>query len=83
MAKDRSSSTSALGNAGAAVAERSPVADTKGSINLRIEANTRQLIDDAASILGKERGDKLVAALVDIERLEDVLALRPLLQSAG
>jgi 2-methylcitrate dehydratase PrpD len=39
--------------------------------------------DLVAPILGKERGDKLVAALVDIERLDDVLALRPLLQSAG
>jgi uncharacterized protein (DUF1778 family) len=37
------------------VAERSLTADTKTSINLRIEANTRQLIDDAAAILGKTR----------------------------
>lgn len=37
------------------VAERSSAADTKGSINLRIEAGTRQLIDDAAAILGKTR----------------------------
>lgn len=31
------------------------MADTKGSINLRIETHTRQLIDDAAAILGKTR----------------------------
>lgn len=60
MAKNRSSSTEAFGNAGAAVAERSSVADTKGSINLRIEANTRQLIDDAAAILGKTRTEFMI-----------------------
>ena len=60
MAKNRSSSMEAFGNAGAAVAERSSVADTKGSINLRIEANTRQLIDDAAAILGKTRTEFMI-----------------------
>lgn len=43
-----------LGNA--AVAER----DTKGSINLRIETQTRRLIDDAAAILGKTRTEFMV-----------------------
>ena len=42
------------------VAERSSAADTKGSINLRIEANTRQLIDDAAAVLGKTRTEFMV-----------------------
>lgn len=32
----------------------------KGSINLRIEANTRRLIDDAAAILGKTRTEFMV-----------------------
>ncbi|WP_187970544.1 DUF1778 domain-containing protein [Mesorhizobium sp. NIBR3] len=41
-----------------AVAERST--ETKGSINLRIEANTRQLIDDAAAVLGKTRTEFMV-----------------------
>ncbi|MBP0652344.1 DUF1778 domain-containing protein, partial [Mycobacterium tuberculosis] len=36
------------------------VADTKGSINLRIETNTRQLIDDAAAVLGKTRTEFMV-----------------------
>ena len=40
------------------VAERST--ETKGSINLRIEANTRQLIDDAAAVLGKTRTEFMV-----------------------
>jgi uncharacterized protein (DUF1778 family) len=37
-----------------------PLAETKGSINLRIEANTRQLIDDAAAILGKTRTEFMI-----------------------
>jgi uncharacterized protein (DUF1778 family) len=36
------------------------MADTKGSINLRIEAGTRQLIDDAAAILGKTRTEFMI-----------------------
>jgi hypothetical protein len=44
MAKDRPSSPESLV---VEAAERSP-ADTKGSINLRIETHTRRLIDDAA-----------------------------------
>jgi uncharacterized protein (DUF1778 family) len=42
-----------------AVAERS-AADTKGSINLRIETHTRQLIDEAAAALGKTRTEFMV-----------------------
>lgn len=45
---------------GVAVAERSSPADTKGSINLRIETHTRQLIDDAAAILGKTRTEFMI-----------------------
>ena len=33
---------------------------TKGSINLRIETQTRQLIDDAAAVLGKTRTEFMV-----------------------
>jgi len=60
MSKDRSSSSRSLGNASTAIAERSSHADTKGSINLRIEAGTRQLIDDAAAILGKTRTEFMI-----------------------
>jgi uncharacterized protein (DUF1778 family) len=60
MAKDRPSSSEGLGNATIAVAERSSASDTKGSINLRIETNTRQLIDDAAAILGKTRTEFMI-----------------------
>lgn len=42
------------------VAERPSPTDAKGSINLRIEANTRQLIDHAAAILGKTRTEFMV-----------------------
>jgi uncharacterized protein (DUF1778 family) len=41
------------------VEERSSV-DSKGSINLRIEGSTRQLIDDAAAILGKTRTEFMI-----------------------
>lgn len=39
---------------------RSPPSDTKGTINLRIEAQTRQLIDDAAAVLGKTRTEFMI-----------------------
>ena len=39
---------------------QTPQAETKGSINLRIEAQTRQLIDDAAAVLGKTRTEFMV-----------------------
>lgn len=42
------------------VAERSFTAEAKGSINLRIEANIKQLIDDAAAILGKTRTEFMI-----------------------
>ncbi|MCW3847512.1 DUF1778 domain-containing protein [Sphingomonas sp. LB-2] len=35
-------------------------AEPKGSINLRIEARTRQLIDDAAALLGKTRTEFMI-----------------------
>jgi uncharacterized protein (DUF1778 family) len=57
MSNDRSSEGVENANA---VAEHSSVADTKGSINLRIEANTRQLIDNAAAILGKTRTEFMI-----------------------
>ena len=37
-----------------------PTAGTKGSINLRIERQTRQLIDDAAAVLGKTRTEFMI-----------------------
>ncbi|WP_329708926.1 DUF1778 domain-containing protein [Vineibacter terrae] len=60
MSKARTSSSEGHGAATAAVAERSSTVDTKGSINLRIEANTRQLIDDAAAVLGKTRTEFMI-----------------------
>lgn len=43
-----------------AAAGRLDGAATKGSINLRIEAQTRQLIDDAAAVLGKTRTEFMI-----------------------
>ena len=43
-----------------AVAERGATLDAKGSINLRIEAQTRQLIDEAAAVMGKTRTEFMI-----------------------
>jgi uncharacterized protein (DUF1778 family) len=60
MTKGRSSSSRRSGPAALALAERASAADAKGSINLRIETQTRRLIDDAAAILGKTRTEFMV-----------------------
>ena len=60
MSKGRSSSSDNPGTATVAVAERSQTAESKGSINLRIETRTRQLIDDAATVLGKTRTEFMI-----------------------
>jgi len=60
MSKARASSSDRSRGETTAVAARSSVADARGSINLRIEANTRQLIDDAAAILGKTRTEFMI-----------------------
>lgn len=60
MPKARSSSSESLRAAATEVAERSSPPETKGSINLRIEARTRQLIDEAAAILGKTRTEFMI-----------------------
>jgi uncharacterized protein (DUF1778 family) len=54
------SPTTESGAGNVAVDERSSTADVKGSINLRVEANTRRLIDDAAAILGKTRTEFMI-----------------------
>lgn len=43
-----------------ALSDRPVSGETKGTINLRIEACTRQLIDDAATVLGKTRTEFMV-----------------------
>lgn len=60
MSKRPSSSSEKPEAADAAVSERSSASDTKGSINLRIQAHTRQLIDAAAAILGKTRTEFMI-----------------------
>lgn len=39
---------------------RTSIGDVKGAINLRIEARTRQIIDDAAAVLGKTRTEFMI-----------------------
>ncbi|MFN3549086.1 MAG: DUF1778 domain-containing protein [Mesorhizobium sp.] len=74
MTKAGASSPHRSDRGAVAVAERA--SEPKGSINLRIEANTRQLIDDAAAVLGKTRTE----FMVEIARREaiDVLLDRRL-----
>lgn len=60
VSKVGSSSSERPEGAAVAVVERSSAAGTKGSINLRIEANTRQIIDHAAAILGKTRTELMI-----------------------
>jgi uncharacterized protein (DUF1778 family) len=57
MSKERARSA---GLSDVAVEERTLAADTKGSINLRIDASTRQLIDEAAAALGKTRTEFMI-----------------------
>ncbi len=56
-------------------------ADPKGSINLRIEAGTRQLIDDAAALLGKTRTEFMVESArqqaIDVLLDQRLFALEP------
>lgn len=62
-------------------AEQAPRMDTKGSINLRIEAQTRQLIDDAAAVLGKTRTEFMIdsarAQAIDVLLDQRLFALEP------
>lgn len=55
--------------------------EPKGSINLRIEAGTRQLIDDAAALLGKTRTEFMVDSArqqaIDVLLDERLFALEP------
>ncbi len=60
MSKPRSSPSESPASKNVAVTERSPAAEAKGSLNLRIEAGTRQLIDDAAAMLGKARTEFMI-----------------------
>ena len=55
MSKARPPAPQSPRSATTLVAEPSSSAETKGSINLRIEANTRQIIEDAAAVLLDQR----------------------------
>jgi uncharacterized protein (DUF1778 family) len=60
MIKTRPASSEPARPAPAGVAASASSADPKGSINLRIESGIRQLIDDAAAVLGKTRTEFMV-----------------------
>jgi uncharacterized protein (DUF1778 family) len=81
MSKGRSSTSESLGVPSFGFAERSPAAETKGSINLRIEGKTRRLIDDAAAILGKTRTEFMIESArrqaIDVLLDQRLFALDP------
>lgn len=60
MSKPHSSTVHHSKAATAADPKRTSADDRKGSINLRIETQTRRLIDDAAAILGKTRTEFMI-----------------------
>ncbi len=60
MVKARNIASESSRSARVAVEERASASEPKGSINLRIETGTRQLIDDAAAILGKTRTEFMI-----------------------
>ena len=60
MAKTHAASSTSPAGATATAARQSSATANKGSINLRIETNTRQLIDDAAAVLGKTRTEFMI-----------------------
>ncbi len=61
--------------------EPSAATDNKGSINLRIDAGTRQLIDDAAASLGKTRTEFMLdsarAKAIDVVLDQRLFVLEP------
>ena len=60
MANLHPSASKSRVSGGTSVAGRPSAPETKGSVNLRIETRTRQLIDDAAAVLGKTRTEFMV-----------------------
>ena len=60
MTKGRSTSSDRPAAGTLAVAGRPSAVGAKGSVNLRIETRTRQLIDDAAAVLGKTRTEFMI-----------------------
>lgn len=81
MSKSHSSISEEREAAAVTVPERSPATDAKGTINLRIEGSTRQLIDDAAAILGKTRTEFMIesarALAIDVLLDQRFFALDP------
>lgn len=79
MARVRDNTTPFAGST--ATAEQLGGSETKGSINLRIEAQTRRLIDDAAGVLGKTRTEFMIesarAQAIDVLLDQRLFALDP------
>jgi len=78
MPKSRSSSEGAEAEA---LIGPSTASGVRGSINLRIEAQTRQLIDEAAAVLGKTRTEFMIESArrlaIDVLLDQRLFALDP------
>jgi len=81
MSKLRASPIESTKRPVTAGAGRPSPSEPKGSINLRIEAGTRQLIDDAAAVLGKTRTEFMVDSArqqaIDVLLDQRLFALEP------
>jgi uncharacterized protein (DUF1778 family) len=81
MTKARFAPSDSTHPAVTAAAARTAATDVKGSINLRIESGTRQLIDDAAAVLGKTRTEFMIESArrqaVDVLLDQRLFALDP------
>lgn len=60
VAQGRASSSVKPSGTASTVAQPRSAGEAKGSINLRIETQTRRLIDDAAAVLGKTRTEFMI-----------------------
>lgn len=81
MSKRRATSSERSGRTAVKGSAPLPPTAAKGSINLRIEAGTRQLIDDAAALMGKTRTEFMVESArrqaVDVLLDQRLFALEP------
>ncbi|PKR88362.1 antitoxin [Pleomorphomonas diazotrophica] len=81
MSKLRSTSHESPKRSAAKSTGRSPPPAAKGSINLRMDGVTRQLIDDAAAVQGKTRTEFMVESArqqaIDVLLDQRLFALEP------
>lgn len=81
MSKLRATSSQSPKQSAVKGTDRSPPTAAKGSINLRMDGATRQLIDDAAAVEGKTRTEFMVESArrqaIDVLLDQRLFALEP------